>query len=145
MPDFQVEYVFLFIDFKLKRARQLSCCVPLVNLDWHLMGKNEWSSSKAPWIKGNSILQEAEKESVIVKFKCRKLKWSILVNRKNPRNKSEDLHQLRFSGRLFISECMSMCHENHQLAYRPFRSFPKGLCNVLLPPLWEDRNKIPAS
>ena len=30
-------------------------------------------------------------------------------------------------------------------ANRPFRSFPKGLRNVLLPPLWEDRNKIPAS
>ena len=41
MPDFQVEYVSLFIDFQLKRAGQLSFCVPLVNLDWHLMGKNE--------------------------------------------------------------------------------------------------------
>ena len=51
-----------------------------------------------------------KKESVIVKFKCRKLKWSML------QNKSEDLHQLRFSGKLFISE--SMCHENHQLAYK---------------------------
>ena len=58
-----------------------------------------------------------KKESVIVKFKCRKLKWSMLVNRKNLQNKSEDLHQLSlFSGKLFISE--SMCHENHQLAYK---------------------------
>ena len=57
-----------------------------------------------------------KKESVIVKFKCRKLKWSMLVDRKNLWNKSEDLHQLRFSRKLFISE--SMCHENHQLAYK---------------------------
>ena len=35
MPDFQVKCVSLFTDFRLKRAGQLSCCVPLVNLDWH--------------------------------------------------------------------------------------------------------------
>ena len=57
-----------------------------------------------------------KKESVIVKFKCRKLKQKVLVNRKNLRNKSEDLRQLKFSGKLFILE--SMCHENHQLAYK---------------------------
>ena len=57
-----------------------------------------------------------KKESVIVKCKCRKLKQNVLVNRKNFRNKSEDLRQLKFSGKLFISE--SMCHENHQLAYK---------------------------
>ena len=57
-----------------------------------------------------------KKESVIVKFKCKKLKRRVLVNRKNLRNKSEDLHQLKFSGKLFISE--SMCHENRQLAYK---------------------------
>ena len=57
-----------------------------------------------------------KKESVIAKFKCRKLKRSVLVNMKNLRNKSEDLCQLRFSGKLLISE--SMCHENHQLAYK---------------------------
>ena len=56
------------------------------------------------------------KESVILKCKCRNLKRSVLVNRKDPQNKSEDLRQLRFSGKLFISE--SMCHENHQLAYK---------------------------
>ena len=32
-----------------------------------------------------------KKESVIVKFKCRKLKQKVLVNRKSFRNKSEDL------------------------------------------------------
>ena len=57
-----------------------------------------------------------KKESIIVKFKCRKLKRRGLVNRKNLRNKSEDLRQLKFSGKLFISE--SMCHENHQLAHK---------------------------
>ena len=57
-----------------------------------------------------------KKESVIIQFKCRKLKRSVLVNRKNFRNNSEDLRQLRFSGNLFISE--SMCHENHHLAYK---------------------------
>ena len=57
-----------------------------------------------------------KKESVIVKFKCRKLKQKVLINRENLRNKSEDLRQLKFSGKLFISE--SMCHENHQLAYK---------------------------
>ena len=45
-----------------------------------------------------------KKESVIAKFKCRKLKWRVLVSRKNLRNKSEDLRQLKFSGKLFISE-----------------------------------------
>ena len=57
-----------------------------------------------------------KKELATVKFKCRKLKQKVLVNRKILRNKSEDLHQLKFSGSLFISE--SMCHENHQLAYK---------------------------
>ena len=58
-----------------------------------------------------------KKESVIVKFKCRKLKWSGLVNRTNLGNKSENLLQLSFLvSSSIISE--SMCHENHQLAYR---------------------------
>ena len=57
-----------------------------------------------------------KKESVIAKFKCRKLKRRVLVNRKNLRNKLEDLRQLKFSGKYFILE--SMCHENHQLAYK---------------------------
>ena len=57
-----------------------------------------------------------KKGTVIVKFKCRKQKRSILINRKNLRNKSDVLTQLNFSGRLFVSE--SMCHENHQLSYK---------------------------
>ena len=36
-----------------------------------------------------------KKELVIVKFKRSKLKRRVLVNRKNLRNKSEDLHQLK--------------------------------------------------
>ena len=56
-----------------------------------------------------------KKESVTVKFKCRKLKRRVLVNTKNLRNKSKDLRQLTFSSKLFISE--TMCHENHQLAH----------------------------
>ena len=55
-----------------------------------------------------------EKDIVMVKFKCRKQKLSILINRKNLRNKSDVLSQLDFSGRLFISE--NMYHENHQLS-----------------------------
>ena len=53
---------------------------------------------------------------MIVKFKSRKQKRNILIGRKNLRNKSESLSQLKFAGKLFISE--TMCHENHQLAYR---------------------------
>ena len=55
-------------------------------------------------------------EIVIVKFKSRKQKRKILIDRKNLCNKSENLSQLKFAGKLFISE--SMCHENHQLAYK---------------------------
>ena len=48
-----------------------------------------------------------------------KLKRRVLVKRKNLQNRSEDLRQLNFSGKLFISE--SMCHENHQLAYKCYQ------------------------
>ena len=57
-----------------------------------------------------------KKDTVIVKFKCRKQRRSILTNRENLRNKSDGLTRLNFSGRLFVSE--SMCHENHQLSYK---------------------------
>ena len=57
-----------------------------------------------------------KKDTVLVKFKCRKQKRSNLINRKNLRNKSDVLTQLDFSGRLFVSE--SMCHENQQLSYK---------------------------
>ena len=51
-----------------------------------------------------------------MKFKRRKLKQKVFVNRKYLRNKSEHILQLKFSGKLFLLE--SMCHENHQLAYK---------------------------
>ena len=57
-----------------------------------------------------------KKDTVIVKFKCRKQKCNVLINRKYLRNKSDLLSQLNFSGRLFVSE--SICHENHQLSYK---------------------------
>ena len=53
-----------------------------------------------------------KRDFVIAKFKCRKQKCGIFINRKNLCNKSNVLTQLNFSGRLFISD--SMCHKNHQ-------------------------------
>ena len=52
----------------------------------------------------------------ILKFKDRKLKHSIQINKKVLQHKSLELSQLKFSGKLFISE--SMCYENQQLAYK---------------------------
>ena len=52
-------------------------------------------------------------DRVIVKFKCRKQKNSVMYKRKNLGNKSQELNNLKFSGRLFVSESMS--HENQQL------------------------------
>ena len=57
-----------------------------------------------------------KKDRVIIKFKCRKQKHHVLSNRKTLQNKSLDLTQSKFSGILFVNE--SMCHENHQLAYK---------------------------
>ena len=58
----------------------------------------------------------SKKDRIIIKFKCRKQKYRVLLNRKGLQNKSLDLTQLKFSGKLFVNE--SMCHENHQLAYK---------------------------
>ena len=57
-----------------------------------------------------------KKDRVIIKFKCRKQKHRVLLNRKALQNESLDLTQLKLSGKLFVNE--SMCHENHQLAYK---------------------------
>ena len=57
-----------------------------------------------------------KKDTVIVKFKCRKQRRNILTNRKNLCNKSDGITRLSFSGRLFVSE--SMCHDNHQMSYK---------------------------
>ena len=43
-------------------------------------------------------------------------KNSVMYNHKNLGNKSQELNNLKFSGRLFVSESMS--HENQQLAYK---------------------------
>ena len=57
-----------------------------------------------------------KKDCIIIKFKCKKQKHRALLDRKTLQNKSLDLTQLKFSGKLFVNE--SMCHENHQLAYK---------------------------
>ena len=57
-----------------------------------------------------------KKDQVIMKFKYRKQKHCAISNCKTLQNKSLDLTQLKFLGKLFVNE--SMCHENHQLAYK---------------------------
>ena len=66
-----------------------------------------------------------KEDRVIIKFKCRKQKHRVLLNRKTLQNKILDLRLLKFLGKLFVSE--SMCHENHQLSYkcRPLKSARK--------------------
>ena len=54
-------------------------------------------------------------DRVIVKFKCCNQKI-LMYKCKNLGNKSEELSNLKFSGRLFVSQSMS--HENQQLAYK---------------------------
>ena len=53
-------------------------------------------------------------DRVIVKFKCRKQKQSLIYKCKNLGTKSQELTNLKFSRRLFVSESMS--NENQQLA-----------------------------
>ena len=55
-------------------------------------------------------------DRVIIKFKCRKQKQSVMHKRKNLGTKSQELSNLKFSGRLFVSESMSL--ENQRLAYK---------------------------
>ena len=55
-------------------------------------------------------------ERVIIKFKCRKQKQSVMYKHKNLGTKSQELSNLKFLGRLFVSESMSL--ENQRLAYR---------------------------
>ena len=71
----------------------------------------------------HAIVQK--KETVTVKLKSRKQKRKILINRKNLCSNSENLSQLKVTIKLFISE--SLCHENHQLAYkcRELKNFGK--------------------
>ena len=53
---------------------------------------------------------------VIIKFKCRKQKQLVTYKRKNLGTKSQELSNLKFWGRLFVSESMSL--ENQRLAYK---------------------------
>ena len=55
-------------------------------------------------------------DRVVVKFKYRKQKYSFMYKHKNLGSKSQELSDLKVSGRLFVSEGMS--HENQQLAYK---------------------------
>ena len=55
-------------------------------------------------------------DRVIVNFKCRKQKQSLIYKHKNQGTKSQELTNLKFLGRLFVSESMS--NENQQLAYK---------------------------
>ena len=55
-------------------------------------------------------------ERVIIKFKCRKQKQSVMYKRKNLGTNSQELSNLKFSGRLFVSESKSL--ENQRLAYK---------------------------
>ena len=84
----------------------------------------EQSVCQALSLKGTSVepddLQAChrmrKKDRVIIKLKCRKQKHHVLLNHKTLQNKSLVLTQLKSSGKLFVNE--SMCHENHQLAYK---------------------------
>ena len=55
-------------------------------------------------------------DRVIIQFKCRKQKQSVMYKHKNLGTKSQEFLNLTFSGRLFISESMS--HENQRLAHK---------------------------
>ena len=55
-------------------------------------------------------------DRVTVKFKCHKQKQSLMYKRKNLCTKSQELINLKFSGRFFVSESVS--HENQQFVYK---------------------------
>ena len=55
-------------------------------------------------------------DRVIIKFKCCKQKQSVMYKHKNLGTKSQELSNLKFMGRLFVSKNMFV--ENQQLAYK---------------------------
>ena len=55
-------------------------------------------------------------DRVMLKFECREQKHPVMYRRKNLSTKSQQLSNLKFSGRLFASE--SIPHENKRLAYK---------------------------
>ena len=66
---------------------------------------------------------------VIVILKCHKKKQSLMYKRKNLGTKSQELTNLKFLGRLFVSKSMS--HKNQQLAYK-YRQL-KSARKIVLP------------
>ena len=57
-----------------------------------------------------------KKDTVIIKFKCRKQRRSILINRNKLRNKSNGFTQHNISGRLFLSETCVMRTINYLIS-----------------------------
>ena len=49
-----------------------------------------------------------KQDRVIVKFKCRKHRQNALYNRKNLQSKGLELPSLKFSGKLFVNESLSL-------------------------------------
>ena len=56
----------------------------------------------------HSCHQMKRTDRVVIKFKYCKQKNSVMYNRKNLGNKSQELSNLEFSGRLFVTESMKM-------------------------------------
>ena len=72
----------------------------------------EDSTCKALSLTGVNVVPEDlqachRSERFIVKFKCRKQKQSLMYKRKNLGTKSQELTNLKFLGRLCVSESMS--------------------------------------
>ena len=57
-----------------------------------------------------------KKDRVSIKFECKKQKNRVLFNRKTQKIKYNQLTQLNYHGKLFISE--SMCNGNRHLVYK---------------------------
>ena len=64
----------------------------------------------------HACYQLKNKDRIISKFKDKRFKRSVQINKKVLQQKSLALAQLKFSDKLFISK--SMCHENQQLDYK---------------------------
>ena len=71
------------------------------------------------------VSSTAKQRQSSFKILRQKLKRSIQINRKVLQQKSLELSQLKYSGKLFISE--SMCYENQQVVYkfRQLKNFKK--------------------
>ena len=63
---------------------------------------------------------------VIIKFKYRKQKHSVMYKRKNLGTKPQELSNIMFLGRLFVSE--SMPYKNQELVYKCQQ--PKSVRNI---------------